>query len=106
MSNSGNKWPVNAILLSAVNIATPVITSIYNVGNVITLTWTQNKRCLPVNEFIIYEDGLPVKIVSGTTFTTNVVVNNCAIYTFYIVGTNTKIVSEPSNSVSIDICPI
>jgi hypothetical protein len=100
MTNSTNKWPVNATLFSAVIISAPVITSITNIGNEVTLTWTQDETCLPVNNFIIYENGIPVKIVSGTTFTTNIVIENTGIYTFYIVATNSTIISEPSNTVS------
>lgn len=103
MSNSGNKWPVNAPLLSAIKPLPPVITSISNIENVITLTWTQNEICLLVNDFIIYQDGIPVKIVAGNIFTTSITVDNCATYTFYIIGLNGTVVSDPSNSVSIDI---
>jgi hypothetical protein len=107
MTNSANKWPVNATLLSAVNIPAPVIISITNIGNEVTITWAQDETCLPVSEFIIYEDGIPIKIVSGNTFTTNIIFDisdNCIIYTFYIIGTNGTIVSESSNSVSVTVC--
>jgi hypothetical protein len=103
MTNSANKWPVNAPLFSAIIIPAPVITSISNIGNEITLTWIQNETCLPVNNFIIYEDGIPVKIVLGTTFTTSIVIaSGNEKYTFYIVASNTNIISEPSNSVSFE----
>jgi hypothetical protein len=103
MTNSANKWPVNATLLSAVKPLPPVITSISSVETDVTLTWTFDPKCLPVNDFIIYEDGIPIKIVSGNTFTTSITVNNCATYTFYIVGSNGTVLSNPSNSVSIEI---
>jgi hypothetical protein len=103
MTNSANKWPVNATLLSAINIPAPVITSLTNIGNEVTLTWTQNEICLPVNDFIIYENRIPVKIVPGTIFTTTVIVENTGIYTFYIVARNSNIISEPSNNASIDV---
>jgi hypothetical protein len=103
MTNSANKWPVNATLLSAVIISAPVITSITNIGNEVTLTWTQNETCLPATEFTIYENDIPVKIVSGTIFTTNIVVDNPATYTFYIVATNSTIISEPSNSLTVTV---
>jgi hypothetical protein len=88
-------------LLSAIGILPPVITSISNTENVVTLTWTQDERCLTATEFTIYENDIPVKIVPGTTFTTNIVVDNSATYTFYIVSSNSTIISEPSNSVTI-----
>jgi hypothetical protein len=103
MTNSGNKWPTNATLLSAIRPLPADIISVTNVENVVTLTWTFDPTCLPVNDFIIYENGIPIKIVSGTTFTTSIVVDNCATYTFYIIGSNGSVVSDPSNSVSIDI---
>jgi hypothetical protein len=103
MTNSANKWPTNAILLSAIKPLPPVITSISNVENVVTLIWTQDESCLTVNDFIIYEDGIPIQIVPGNIFTTNITVENCATYTFYIVGSNGSVVSDPSNEVSIDI---
>jgi hypothetical protein len=103
MTNSANKWPVNAPLFSAINIPAPVITSISNIGNEVTLIWIQNEICLPVNDFIIYEDGIPVKIVPGTTFTTSIVIaSGNGKYTFYIVASNTNIISEPSNNISFE----
>lgn len=103
MTNSTNKWPVNATLLSAINIPAPVV-SVTNIGYEVTLTWKQDETCLPVTEFIIYEDDIPIKIVSGTTFSTTVTVENCIIYTFYIVGTNGTIISVPSNTLSVTVC--
>jgi hypothetical protein len=103
MTNSDNKWPVNATLVSSIRPLPADIISISNVENVITLIWTFDPKCLPVNDFIIYENGIPIQIVSGNSVTTTFTVENCATYTFYIVGTNGSVVSDPSNSVSIDI---
>ena len=102
MTNSTNKWPVNATLVGAIQIIPPVITSITSyISIIVTLTWTQDERCLTATEFTIYENDIPVKIVPGTIFTTNIVVDNLATYTFYIVSSNSTIISEPSNSVTI-----
>jgi hypothetical protein len=102
MTNSANKWPVNATLLSAINIPAPVITSASNIENEVTLTWTQNETCLPITDFIIYEDGIPVKIVSGTIFTTSIIIaSENREYIFYIIASNATIISGPSNSVSV-----
>ena len=103
MTNSGNKWPVNATLLSSIRPLPADIISISNVENVVTLIWTFDPKCLPVNDFIIYENGIPIQIVSGNSVTTTFTVENCATYTFYIVGTNGTVVSDPSNSVSITV---
>jgi len=104
MSNSANKWPTNAVLLSAVNMPPPVIASVTNVDNTVSLIWTQNEKCIPVNNFTIYEDGIPVKIVSGNTFTTSIFISSGnGEYVFYIVASNSTIVSDPSNIVTIII---
>jgi len=103
MNNSGNKWPTNAILRSAVVPLAPVIISVTNENATVTLTWTQDESCIQVTDFTIYEDGIPIKMVSGTILTTDIAVDNCATYTFYIVGSNQNIESDPSNTVSIDI---
>jgi hypothetical protein len=100
MSNSANKWPVNATLLSAVNILAPVITSISNIDNEVTLIWTHDERCIPAAEFTIYENGIPIKIVSGNTRDTSIIIVS-GEYVFYIVASNTKIISDPSNSVTV-----
>jgi hypothetical protein len=102
MTNSANKWPVNATLLSAINIPAPVITSGFNLENVVTLTWTQNETCLPVTDFIIYENDIPVKIVSGAIFTTSIIISSGnGEYVFYIISSNTNIISDPSNKVTL-----
>ena len=100
MSNSANKWPVNATLLSAVKPLPPVIISVSNVDNVVTLTWTQDERCVEVTQFIIYEDEIPVKIVTGSIFTTDIIIQDNGFYTFYIIGRNGNVNSVPSNTVS------
>jgi hypothetical protein len=100
MSNSGNKWPINATLLSAVHILAPVIKYYKVIDNIVTLIWTQDEKCIPVTGFTIYEDGIPVKIVSGNTRETSITID-FKEYVFYIVASNTKIISDPSNSVTV-----
>jgi len=106
MTNSANKWPVNATLDSAVKPYPPVITSVTNDCSIVTLTWTQDETCLPVSRFDIYQDGVFVKSVAGTVFTTDIVIagETCSNYNFFIVaGTSGNVVSDPSNIVSIYI---
>ena len=103
MTNSGNKWPDNAILLSSIKPLPPIITTISNVEQIVTLTWTLDTKCLPVTNFIIYENGLPIKTVLGNILITSIVVPNNATYIFYIIGTNGNIASDPSNAVSITL---
>jgi hypothetical protein len=106
MSNSANKWPVNAVLSSSVRPYPPKITSVKYISNIITLNWVQIKNCAPISEYEIFQNGILVQIVSGTTFTTDIIVNSCGIYEYFIISvTNgSKINSEPSNSVSINNC--
>jgi hypothetical protein len=106
MTNSTNKWPVNATLFSSVKPYPPVITSVTNNCTIVTLTWTQDETCLPVSRFDIFQNGVFFKSVAGTVFTTEVDVNNLTIstYNFFIIGvTSGNVVSNPSNSVSISI---
>jgi hypothetical protein len=101
MTNSTNKWPVNATLFSSIKPYPPVITSVSLVDTTVTLTWTQDETCLPVSRFDIYEDGVPVKTVEGTVFTTEVL-KNSSIDSFFIIGvTSGNVISDPSNIVSI-----
>jgi hypothetical protein len=103
MTNSGNKWPDNATLFSSIKPLSPIITSISNIEQVITLTWTLDTKCLPVTNFIVYQNELPIKVTSSDTFIASIVVENNATYTFYIIGINGNITSDPSNTVSITL---
>ena len=105
MTNSANKWPTNATLFSAIRPSPPVITSITSNINIVTLTWTQSEICLPVSFFNIFQDGNFIQSVSGTIFTIDIIVDNCNIYSYFIIAvTNgSNIPSDPSNTVSISI---
>jgi len=101
MTNSTNKWPVNATLGSAIKPFPPVITSASAINNIATLTWTQDETCIPVTQFIIYVNNLLVKIVNGNVFTTEFSIVSCITNDIYIVGTNGNIVSDNSNIVNV-----
>ena len=103
MTNSTNKWPVNATLFCSVRPLPPIITSVTSNLNIVTLTWTQSEICLPVSFFNIFQDGILVQTVPGTIFTTDIAVNICKTYEYFIIAvTNgSNISSEPSNTVSI-----
>jgi hypothetical protein len=105
MTNSANKWPTNATLFSAVRPSPPIITSITSNLNIVTLTWSQSEICLPVSFFNIFQDGIIIQIVPGTIFTTDIAVDNCNTYEYFIIAvTNgSNIPSDPSNTVSITI---
>lgn len=102
MTNSTNKWPVNATLFSSVKPYPPVITSVTKTNNTVTLTWTQDETCLPVSGFIIFLNGAPVKTADGTVFTTDIFNVEIPNAIFVIIGvTSGNVISNPSNSVSI-----
>lgn len=106
MTNSANKWPVNSTLSSSVRPLPPTITSIAFIFKILTLTWTQSELCLPVSFFDIYQDGIFIKSVPGTIFTTDIFVDNSnTTYTYFIlaVTNGSNITSEPSNNVSYDV---
>ena len=105
MTNSDNKWPVNALLFSSVRPLPPIITSITSNFNVVTLIWTQSQDCLSVAFFNIFQDGNFVQSVPGIIFTADLIVNNCNTYNYFVIAvTNgSNVTSEPSNIVSIDI---
>ncbi len=104
MTNSTNKWPVNAQLLSAVKPYPPNIVSITSVSTVVTLNWTQNNSCIEVSGFDIFQNGVIIKSVNSKTFTTDINVNVGEFYEFYIIGTTSgNVVSDPSNVVSITV---
>lgn len=104
MTNSTNKWPVNAELFSSIIIDTPVIISIVANRNIVTLTWSLG-QCLPATSFNIYQDGNLIKVVDGNIFTTNIMVDYCNTYQYYIVAENITAtqISNVSNIVSIYI---
>jgi hypothetical protein len=104
MTNSTNKWPVNAQLLSAVKPYPAVITSITAASTTITLIWTQNNSCIEVTGFDIFQNGILVKSVNNITFTTDINVNPNSFYEYYIISrTSGNVASDPSNTVSIQI---
>ena len=103
MSNSTNKWPVNATLLSALRPAAPYITSAILNGYIVTLSWVQINNCLPVSTFDIYQNETLIKTVDSNVFSININVLPNANYTFYIQSrTKNDLVSFKSNVVSLD----
>ena len=104
MTNSGNKWPTNAILLSSVNPYPPIITSVTYNSNIVTLTWSQNENCIEVSQFVIFQNNEIIQSIPGMIYTTEVTVETNNNYTYYIIGkTNGNIFSKQSNIVSIYI---
>ena len=103
MSNSANKWPVNATLVGAIQIIPPVITSITSyISNIVTLTWTQDQTCLPITNYNIYQNDILIQTVPGTIFSSEIIVSSNNVNQYYIIAENTtaKIVSNKSNIVT------
>jgi hypothetical protein len=103
MSNSANKWPVNATLVGAIQIIPPVITSITSyISNIVTLTWTQDQTCLPITNYNIYQNDILIQTVPGTIFSSEIIITDTNTYQYYIIAENTtaKIVSNKSNIVT------
>ena len=96
MTNSANKWPVNAPLLSAVRPATPILTLTIASG-VNTLSWTTTTDCLPITSYNVYQNNF--LIANTTNITYNVVFNSSLVNEFYVVALSETIASNPSNVV-------
>lgn len=105
MSNSTDKWPVNAKLVGAIKLVTPIITnSTYNeLTKSVKLIWTFDDSCLPASSFSVFENLKLVKIVPGNELFVDISVANSGLYEYYIIAENktAEIISEKSNIVSI-----
>jgi hypothetical protein len=101
MSNSTDKWPVNAQLASAIIFDAPELSATM-LCNVITLSWPLDIFYTIYN---IYQDEyiLPIEFVNGFTNTFTVNIDVIGTYSFYIKGINCNIESEASNTVSVSI---
>lgn len=104
MTNSGNKWPVNAPLFSAIIITPPTITSVNNFQNTdIIIQWTQDYSCLPITSYTIYQNGTAIDTLEATIFTYTISNVECGTYNFYITSNSQRNSSQPSNTISINI---
>jgi hypothetical protein len=106
MTNSGNKWPTNATLISAVIIEPPILTLVSATISSISLSWTNNPvPGLPISSYNIYQN---FKLVANVLHPNNTITINDLepglIYVFYVTAvSNTypiKTESRPSNTVS------
>ena len=100
MTNSTNKWPVNATLVSSIIINPPVIISWTSASSVVTLQWTFDASCLPASSFFIFQNELLVSVVNGLTFSTQIEqTQNQSQYYLVAVNATSKSMSNPSNVV-------
>jgi hypothetical protein len=108
MTNSANKWPTSSgpqdkTFVSAVRPSAPIITSVTNLNNIVTINWEQVEICLPVDRFSIYQNDVIIGDVEGSVFTFNIVVDYGNTYNYFIIAKSSQIMSDPSNIVSIVI---
>jgi hypothetical protein len=118
MPVSGDKFPVNATLLSAAVIEPPILKLLFYMDTTVTLSWTIPESGLPITSFIIYQNKngsfVPIANVIGQIDPTTNLINLTTIYTidgltsgqlyeFYVTSvSNTQPVrseSKPSNIV-------
>ena len=106
MTNSGNKWPTNATLISAVIVEPPVLTLVSTTVSSVSLSWTNNQVVgLPISSYNIYQN---FKLVANVLHPNNTIsINDLEaglIYVFYVTAvSNTypiKTESRPSDIVS------
>jgi hypothetical protein len=102
MSNSTDKWPVNAVLVSAVRPTPPVLSVVTN-SNIATLSWYLPYECLPVTSYNIFEDDQFLVNVSNTINTYNVIIDETVKHTFFIISLSGTIESFVSNIVTTTV---
>jgi hypothetical protein len=115
MSNSSDKFPINATLLSAVIIYPPTLNVVSASGTSISLSWNIPDINLPVTSFNIYQNDTLISTIVGTidTVSNQIVLATSFLvsgltpgtqYTFYVTAiSNTrpyKTESLPSNIVT------
>jgi hypothetical protein len=106
MTNSANKWPVNAELVSAIiNLYPPIINATTESPNQIIISWNEPKDAVNNIIFVIYRSisGGPFSVLNSlpiSTFPmsyTDIDVTNNVTYSYYIISKNICAQSEPSN---------
>jgi hypothetical protein len=100
MNNSGDKWPVNAPLGNAIQIAAPTLFATLSSCDIITLSWQMNDF---FTSFNIFQNGNYLNTVNGTTTSYQVTVTTSGTYSFYIKGYNGNTESHDSNTVSVTV---
>jgi hypothetical protein len=95
MTNSTDKWPVNAPLVSAVRPATPILTLTIAAG-INTLSWFTTTDCLPISSYNVYQNNL---LIANTTNMNYIVNLTNTSDTFYVISLSGTIESNPSNIV-------
>jgi hypothetical protein len=121
MSVSGDKFPINATLISAAVIDPPILTMTSYTDTTVTLSWTIPDSGLPITSFIVYQNingsFVPIDnnivgqidpetnlIVLTTTYTVTGIIPNNQLYAFYVKSvSNTQPVRSESKPSTIVI---
>ena len=98
MTNSANKWPVNAPLVSAVKPATPTLIGTKK-ASIYSLAWYTTSDCLPITSYNVYQNDLLIANTTETNY--DVPDNGSGPTSFYIVSLSTTIESNASNVVTL-----
>lgn len=105
MTNSGNKWPEGYKgFVSGIKLPAPILTGVSVALNSVDLSWTwPTNECYSVAEYYIFQNSLPIQIV--TSIQTSVRINGLLDpqYSFYIIGVNNEVTTEPSNIVTVNV---
>jgi hypothetical protein len=100
MNNSTNKWPQGyKEFVSAVKPDAPVLSLDSFTETTVTLSWTYNNNiCIPISEFIIYNNNNPIKIVAYTI--TSITINFLSGNNYFnVTSFTTGIESKYSNTI-------
>ena len=105
MSNSLDKWPLNYKgFVSAVKPESPILEILAYTSNSVTLSWTNpNNNCLPISEYIIFQNGLQIQVLPFTILETTIPTDTPGTYSYYVVALSQTIRSEPSNIVNVSV---
>uniref|UniRef100_A0A6C0IU69 Uncharacterized protein n=1 Tax=viral metagenome TaxID=1070528 RepID=A0A6C0IU69_9ZZZZ len=105
MSNSTNKWPINAkFIQSAIRPSPPIIIDVSYSNNNLTLKWKQtHPLCLPINKYFIYQNNILIQIVNANIFTTSISIQQPGTYQYYVISVSNNIQSNSSNIETIII---
>lgn len=102
MSNSTDKWPINAVLGSAIRPSAQVLSITTNCG-IAELSWYSTTECLPITSYNIFQNNEFLVNINVSLNSYNVTIDENMVNTFYIIALNGTIESDPSNEVNTTI---
>lgn len=100
MTNSTDKWPVNAPLVSAVKPTSPLL-SVSVVFSTANLSWTIENMCLPISSYNVFKNNVLIINTTKTSYSDVFDNTNDTITSYYVVAISGTILSNPSNIVYV-----